>query len=139
MQDKYNYSVGLSQINKTNFAAQNLSKDNMFDACDNLQAGSLILKECYDRLKDWPKAYSCYYSGDAVTGFRHGYVNKVLHHINSPILTSTRIPQSDAPIQILPRKIAASPKKQATAKPEIVRPRTLRERRLASSLTRAKS
>lgn len=139
VQDKYNYSVGLSQINKTNFAAQNLSKDNMFDACDNLQAGSLILKECYDRLKDWPKAYSCYYSGDAVTGFRHGYVNKVLHHINSPILTSTRIPQSDAPIQILPRKIAASPKKQATAKPEIVRPRTLRERRLASSLTRAKS
>lgn len=44
VQDKYNYSVGLSQINKTNFAAQNLSKDNMFDACDNLQAGSLILK-----------------------------------------------------------------------------------------------
>lgn len=139
VQGKYNYSVGLSQVNQTNFAAQNLTKENMFDKCANLEAGSLILKECHDRLKDWTKAYSCYYSGDAVTGFRHGYVNKVLHHINSPILTATRIPQSDTPIEILPRKVAAAPKKRAAATPKTVRPRSLRERRLASPLTREKT
>src|SRR5690606_3457574 len=50
-----------------------------FDACPNLRAGSRILADCYRRAgEDWGKALSCYYSGNFVTGFRHGYVQKVL-------------------------------------------------------------
>ena len=44
----------------------------------NLLAGSRILAECHARTGgDWGKAFSCYYSGDTTTGFRHGYVQKV--------------------------------------------------------------
>ena len=49
-----------------------------FSACDNVRAGSRILRECYQRAGDWGKALSCYYSGNFVTGFRHGYVQKVM-------------------------------------------------------------
>src|SRR5690606_37330316 len=39
---------------------------------------SRILAECYSRSRaDWGKAFSCYYSGNFTTGYRHGYVQKV--------------------------------------------------------------
>ena len=48
-----------------------------FQPCPNLQAGSRILNECYQRAGDWGRAFSCYYSGNFTTGYRHGYVQKV--------------------------------------------------------------
>jgi type IV secretion system protein VirB1 len=48
-----------------------------FDVCSNIRAGSQILRECYGRAQDWGKAFSCYYSGNFVTGYKHGYVQKV--------------------------------------------------------------
>ncbi|NYZ62417.1 transglycosylase SLT domain-containing protein [Luteimonas sp. SJ-16] len=78
-QGGYNYSLGLAQVNKHNLAAYGLQNhEQAFDICPNLRAGSRILAECYGRAgRDWGKAFSCYYSGNFVTGFRHGYVQKV--------------------------------------------------------------
>ena len=75
----YNFSLGLAQVNRYNLGKYGLdSYEKAFQECPNLQAGSRILAECYKRLGgDWGKSFSCYYSGNSVTGYRHGYVQKV--------------------------------------------------------------
>lgn len=75
----FNFSLGLAQVNRYNLGAYGLdSYEKAFEVCPNLQAGSRILAECLQRSgRDWGKAFSCYYSGNFVTGFRHGYVQKV--------------------------------------------------------------
>lgn len=73
-----NYSVGIAQVNRSNFQRMGINQaQKVFSTCDNLVAGSRILRECYDRAQDWNKAFSCYYSGNFTTGFRLGYVDKV--------------------------------------------------------------
>jgi type IV secretion system protein VirB1 len=81
----YNFSVGLAQVNRKNLDKYGLdSYEKAFQACPNLQAGSRILAECYSRSKgSWPKSFSCYYSGDFTTGFRHGYVQKIYTSIRA--------------------------------------------------------
>lgn len=78
--DGYNFSLGLAQVNRYNLAKQGLGTyEKAFEVCPNLQAGSRILAECFGRSgNSWGKAFSCYYSGNFVTGFRHGYVQKVV-------------------------------------------------------------
>lgn len=77
-QEGYNFSVGIAQVNRYNLAPYGLNTyAEAFDVCANLLAGSRILRECYDRAQDWGKAFSCYYSGNFVTGFKHGYVQKI--------------------------------------------------------------
>ena len=85
----WNYSVGLGQINKRNFERYGLSPATAFDPCANLTAMQGILGDCFTRasrragphsttqvaLRD---AFSCYYSGNFLTGHLHGYVGKVL-------------------------------------------------------------
>jgi len=85
----WNYSVGLGQINKRNFGRYGLSPATAFEPCANLKAMQGILGECFSRasrrsagstptqaaLRD---AFSCYYSGNFMTGHQHGYVGKVL-------------------------------------------------------------
>jgi type IV secretion system protein VirB1 len=89
----WDYSVGLAQINRRNFARMGLTRTSAFVPCANLQAMQHILGACYARasrvrrfgggvttsdqaaLRD---ALSCYYSGNFVTGHRHGYVGKVV-------------------------------------------------------------
>jgi type IV secretion system protein VirB1 len=75
----YNFSLGLAQVNRYNLSKYGLdSYQKAFEACPNLKAGSEILAECYHRINgDWGKSFSCYYSGNSVTGFRHGYVQKI--------------------------------------------------------------
>src|SRR6185312_2273239 len=49
-----------------------------FTPCANVAAGARILADCHARFgRDWGKAFSCYYSGNPVTGFREGYVQKI--------------------------------------------------------------
>jgi type IV secretion system protein VirB1 len=81
----WNYSVGLGQINKRNFPRYGLTPATAFDACANLAAMQAILGDCFARAnqRQQPQAalrdaFSCYYSGNFVTGHQHGYVNKVL-------------------------------------------------------------
>jgi len=94
----WNYSVGLGQINKRNFERYGLSPATAFDPCANLTAMQSILGDCFSRASrraDPPpntqaalrNAFSCYYSGNFVTGHRHGYVGKVLAAWSSKPLT----------------------------------------------------
>lgn len=82
----FNFSVGLAQVNKHNFHKYGLTLDTAFEACPNLYAGGEILKDCFVRankrtsdeqaaLRD---AFSCYYSGNFITGHREGYVLKIV-------------------------------------------------------------
>lgn len=75
----YNFSIGLAQVNRYNLGKYGLdSYEKAFQVCPNLQAGSRILAECYSRSgRNWGKSFSCYYSGNFVTGYRHGYVQKI--------------------------------------------------------------
>ena len=77
----YNFSVGLAQVNRYNLPKYGLSSyQQAFDGCTNLRVGASILSHCLDRSgHDWGRAFSCYYSGNFVTGFRTGYVQKVLN------------------------------------------------------------
>ena len=79
----YNFSIGLAQVNRYNLAKYGLeSYEKAFQQCPNMVAGSRILAECYKRSGgDWGKSFSCYYSGNFTTGFRHGYVQKVFNSI----------------------------------------------------------
>lgn len=80
----YNFSLGLAQVNRYNLSKYGLdSYAKAFETCPNLQAGSRILAECYNRSgKDWGKSFSCYYSGNFTTGYRHGYVQKIYASMN---------------------------------------------------------
>lgn len=75
----FNFSLGLAQVNRHNLVKYGLaSYEQAFATCPNLQAGSRILAECHGRSgSNWGKAFSCYYSGNFVTGYRHGYVQKI--------------------------------------------------------------
>ena len=97
----WNYSVGLGQINKRNFGRYGLSPATAFDPCANLTAMQGILGECFSRASrglatNAPKqaalrdAFSCYYSGNFLTGHLHGYVGKVLAAWSSKPLTPAR-------------------------------------------------
>ena len=90
--DGYNFSLGLAQVNRYNLARFGLDYESAFDACKNLAVGASILKECYDRATprftstqhSLQAAFSCYYSGNFVRGFRTedggqpSYVQKVV-------------------------------------------------------------
>ncbi len=106
-EEGYNFSVGISQVNRYNLAKYGLKTyEQAFEVCPNLQAGSRILRECYDRAQDWGKAFSCYYSGNFTTGFQHGYVQKVFASIRKASTESS----PSGPIRIIsngagPRKV----------------------------------
>lgn len=92
LEDKgYNFSLGIAQVNRYNLAKYGLdSYEKAFQVCPNVVAGSQILAECYGRASsDWGKAFSCYYSGNFVTGYRHGYVQKVYASIASAAQSAT--------------------------------------------------
>lgn len=80
-----NFSVGLAQINVLNLERFGLSLADGFDSCKNLRAMQLVLADCFERAgsrdasqESLRRALSCYYSGNFTTGFRHGYVNRVV-------------------------------------------------------------
>lgn len=89
LQDKgWNYSVGLAQINVANFSRLDLDAASALDPCRNLAAMQVVLAECFERAGGFSqqslrRALSCYYSGNFRTGFRHGYVQKVVRRAAS--------------------------------------------------------
>ena len=84
----WNFSVDLGQINVGNFERLGLTVDSAFEPCANLAAMQTVLAECFDRASGsgskavdqvaLRQALSCYYRGNFDTGFRHGYVRKVV-------------------------------------------------------------
>jgi len=93
----YDYSVGLAQINQRNFPRLGLTTETALDPCRNLQAMQRVLGECMTRspqsgapqraLRD---ALSCYYSGNFHTGYRDGYVRRVVAAVPPPTSAATQ-------------------------------------------------
>jgi type IV secretion system protein VirB1 len=76
---RWDFSVGLGQINKRNFVRLGLTNATAFDPCTNLRAMQTILSDCFARAGgvgvvgeqiQLRSALSCYYSGNFKTGFR---------------------------------------------------------------------
>jgi type IV secretion system protein VirB1 len=107
----WNFSVGLGQINVGNFERLGLTLDSAFEPCTNLAAMQSVLAECFDRARApaatataatapatsppvdqaaLRQALSCYYSGNFATGFRHGYVRKVVAAAGTSSLAASR-------------------------------------------------
>lgn len=83
------YSLGLAQINTTNFARLGLDHRAAFDPCRNLAAMQSVLLDCLPAGASWSQAalrrsLSCYYSGNPTTGFEHGYVQRVVRLARPP-------------------------------------------------------
>ena len=80
------FSAGLIQIYVKNWPAYNLDYQTVFDPCANMRAAAGILTDCYTRAGAKSSisqvalrnALSCYYSNNFVTGYQHGYVQKVV-------------------------------------------------------------
>lgn len=76
---------GLAQINNANLEWLDMSIEDVFDPCKNLQAAQRVLAECYARaLREHEPgqaalaaALSCYNTGDLERGVANGYVHKV--------------------------------------------------------------
>lgn len=136
----FNFSLGVAQVNRYNLGKYGLnSYEKAFEVCPNLQAGSRILAECYSRSGgDWGKSFSCYYSGNFVTGYRHGYVQKIYASMRQTAPGAASAPQGQAipvvsrpsrrsvevtryPVYIAPAQVpavaAAPPTRQAPLQP----------------------
>ena len=107
----YDYSLGVAQVNRRNLGRYGLDTyAKAFDACANVAAGAQILAECYGRSgKDWGKAFSCYYSGNFVTGYRDGYVQKVYASMQAD--ASSQAPMASP----IPLRSSGTPRREAVA------------------------
>lgn len=116
-QKGYNFSLGLGQVNRYNLVKYGLTSYEMaFEKCPNLVAASRILAECHSRSgANWGKSFSCYYSGNFETGFKHGYVQKIYASIRQ---SAARVDNVE-PIGVIPNqpiKVGVrSPLRQAAA------------------------
>lgn len=92
----WDYSMGLSQINKSNLSRYGMDANAAFDPCTNLRAASAILSDCYSRASDrmgpgqdaLRAAFSCYYSGNFKRGFvrdtgTSSYVQRIVSFVAS--------------------------------------------------------
>lgn len=89
----FNFSMGLSQVNRHNLPKYGESYESIFEPCRNLRTGAAILTDCFKRAsaKDshdqaaLRSALSCYYSGNFSRGFKPdapgqpSYVQKVVN------------------------------------------------------------
>lgn len=81
-----NYSSGLAQVNRSNWMRFGLTPETAFEPCRNLAAGAAILQGCFEHARRiraqaqeaLRSGLSCYASGDFSTGFRTGYVQRVV-------------------------------------------------------------
>lgn len=106
----WNFSTGLAQVNRSNWFAYGLTEENAFEPCRNLAVGAAILQRCFasarlaeaDTQTALRASLSCYASGDFSTGYRTGYVQRVMKNAQQPVPTFPTIVPSIAPIPVLP-------------------------------------
>jgi len=115
----YNYSLGVAQVNRTNLGRYGLdSYEKAFEVCPNLTAGARILAACHASSGgDWGKAFSCYYSGNFVTGYRDGYVQKVYDSINRSANVADSNRAEAIPLQAAPNEPRSGSKVNMTIMP----------------------
>jgi type IV secretion system protein VirB1 len=101
-----NFSLGIAQVNRYNLPKYGLTYEQAFDPCQNLRVGGKILQECYARALPGHgteqhalrAAFSCYYSGNFIRGFRPdragelSYVQKVVAAATNKAPTMVRVP-----------------------------------------------
>jgi type IV secretion system protein VirB1 len=115
-QKGYNFSLGLGQVNRYNLQKYGLTSYEMaFAKCPNLVAASRILAECHSRSgANWGKSFSCYYSGNFETGFKHGYVQKIYASIRQSVASSGAEPIAVVPNRPIKVRVE-NPVRQAAA------------------------
>lgn len=109
----WNYSIGLSQINRSNLSRYGIDATTAFEPCTNLRAGSAILSDCYARASAQMgagqgalrAAFSCYYSGNLKRGFvrdagASSYVQRVTSNLVSTDTATTKA--NVRPIAVVP-------------------------------------
>lgn len=134
LEDKgYNFSLGISQVNRYNLSKYGLdSYEKAFQVCPNVKAGSQILAECYGRASsNWGKAFSCYYSGNFVTGYKHGYVQKIFASVSGAEGRTASIPLASGS-NVSARTALPSAGRIAAAATDVVLATTLAARRGAA-------
>lgn len=111
-----NYSVGLMQVNKHNFARYGVSVKQMFEPCANLKVAQKILTDCYERGKSVNNALSCYYSGNFIRGYKKdfrgtSYVERVHSQPKPQNSLNFAVPSlRNEPIGIEPKPVIATVK-----------------------------
>lgn len=78
----YNVDMGLMQVNSRNLAKVGLTPETVFDVCNNITAGTMILSGNYSRAivmhgegqAALRASLSAYNTGSMTRGFRNGYV-----------------------------------------------------------------
>ncbi|MFM0503137.1 MULTISPECIES: lytic transglycosylase domain-containing protein [Paraburkholderia] len=106
----WNFSVGLAQVNRANWIAYGLTEQNAFEPCRNVAVGAAILQRCFasarraqaDTQTALRASLSCYASGNFSTGYRTGYVQRVVNNARQPVLTFPISVPPIAPIPVLP-------------------------------------
>lgn len=84
-----NYSVGVMQINQSNFDRYGVTVAELLDPCTNLSVFERILTDCFERGKTLRRALSCYYSGNMTTGtqnesaFGSSYIGRIGYRVPS--------------------------------------------------------
>jgi type IV secretion system protein VirB1 len=109
----WNYSIGLSQVNRYNLSTYGMDANAAFDPCANLRAGSAILSDCYSRASTrmgagqdaLRAAFSCYYSGNFKRGFvrdvrTSSYVQRIVSFVASTDQTTAKA--DVRPIAVVP-------------------------------------
>jgi len=99
----WNFSVGLAQVNRANWPNYGLDERSAFDPCRNLAAGAAILQGCFELAQQarartsvdsqpaLRASLSCYASGDFSTGYRTGYVQRVIGNARVVPASSTSV------------------------------------------------
>lgn len=100
LEQGYNISLGLGQINIHNFDGLGLDLNSVFDPCTNLKAAEEVLNSCYSRAQQefsnaqeaLKASLSCYYSNNFTRGFEpdddngNSYIDRFL--INRRLIPS---------------------------------------------------
>ncbi|WP_155637905.1 lytic transglycosylase domain-containing protein [Burkholderia cepacia] len=114
----WNFSVGLAQVNRANWQVYGLNAENAFDPCRNLAAAAGILHHCFTAAANsrpfhaatgyqvdvqtvLRASLSCYASGNFSTGYRTGYVQRVVEGAATRSSLTFSVP-AIAPIPVVP-------------------------------------
>jgi type IV secretion system protein VirB1 len=99
----WNFSVGLAQVNLENWYVYGLNEQSAFDPCRNLAAGAAILQGCFESARRAQTdtgansqsalraSLSCYASGNFSSGYRTGYVQRVVNNARIAALPSAPV------------------------------------------------
>ncbi|MFM0433741.1 lytic transglycosylase domain-containing protein [Paraburkholderia aspalathi] len=99
----WNFSVGLAQVNLENWYAYGLNEQSAFDPCRNLATGAAILQGCFESARRAQTdtvansqsalraSLSCYASGNFSSGYRTGYVQRVVNNARIAALPSAPV------------------------------------------------